>query len=198
MSSSTDEVNGEGKKQKAKANYFLLCTFYLLHFFLLLLAGCSQEQQAVELYVDAVMLTEFNENEIAVERLNSAVQLNKRFLLAYSLLGEIYQDMENYEKSAAAYEKATELNPWSFKDYFNLGRVYHIMKKFVQAVKAYVKACELNPNHLESHVNAAKCYYEIEDYNNALVYGERAEQIDSNVSELQKILGDIYELRKDY
>ncbi len=172
-----------------------LCVTSLI---VLLSAGCSQKQQAVDLYVDAVMFKELNENEMAVEKLNSAVQLNKRFSLAYSLLGEIYREMKDYENSAASYENAARLNPWSFKDYLNLGRVYRIMKKFAQAVRAYVKACELKPDHLESHVGAAKSYYEIEDYNNALVYGERAEQIDPNVSEIQKIIGDVYESKKDY
>jgi tetratricopeptide (TPR) repeat protein len=165
---------------------------------LLLSGGCGQEQRSVDLYVDAVMLKELNENEMAVEKLNSAVKLNKRFSLAYSMLGEIYQETEDYEKSAASYEKATELNPWSFKDYFNLGRVYQIRKKFTQAVKAYVKACELKPDYLEAHINAAKSYYEIKDYNSALIYGERAEKIDPNVGEIQKMLGDIYDSRKDY
>jgi tetratricopeptide (TPR) repeat protein len=166
---------------------------------LLFSAGCAREQQqAVDLYVDAVMLREFDENEMAVEKLNSAVKLDNRFSFAYSLLGEIYQETEDYEKSAASYEKATELNPWSFKDYFNLGRVYQVMKEFAQAVKAYARACELKPNHLEAHVGVAQSYYEIEDYNNALVAAVRAEQIDPDVSEIQKLLGDIYESQKDY
>lgn len=183
---------------KAKANYFLLSAFCLLIFGLSFSAGCASEQQAVDLYVDAVMLRELGESERAVEKLNSAVEANKRFSLAYSLRGEIYQEIKDYEKSAASYEKATELNPWSFKDYFNLGRVYQIMKKFAQAFKAYARACQLKPEHLDAHINAAECCYEIKDYNEALAYGRRAERIDPNVSDVQKILGDIYESQKDH
>jgi len=179
----------------AKRHTLIVClTSVILSFF----AGCSTEQQACDLYVDAVMLAELDENEKAIEKLNSAVKLNKRYSLAYSLLGELYQKIKDYEKSAASYEKATELNPWAFKDYFNLGRVYQIMEKFVQAVRAYVRACELKPDHLEAHINTAKCYYEIQDYNNALIYGQRAEKIDPDVTEIQKVLGDIYESQKDY
>ena len=108
--------------------------------------------------------------------------------------------MKNYEKNTASYEKATELNPWSFRDYFNLGRVYQLMEKFRRAAKAYVKACELTPDHLDAHTGAATSYYKIEDYNNALVYGRLAEQIDPNAGDIQKVLGDIYTygLRNDY
>jgi tetratricopeptide (TPR) repeat protein len=165
---------------------------------LLVLGGCSRQNQAVDLYVDAVMFKEFDQNERAVEKLNEAVKLNKNFSLAYSLLGEIYQEIKDYEKSAAAYETATELNPWSFKDYFNLGRVYQIMQKFAQAVKAYVRACELKPDHIQAHINAAQSFYHIEDYNSALAYGHAAEQIDPNVAEVQKVLGDVYESQSDY
>lgn len=176
--------------------------FCLTGFVLLFSASCTQQQQAqqqvINLYVDAVELTERGENEKAVEKLNSVVKLNKRFSLAYSLLGEVYQQIKDYEKSAAYYEEATKLNPWSVRDFFNLGRVYQIMKKFAQAIKAYGRACELEPNHLEAHINTAKCYYEIKDYNKALMVAARAEQIDPDVSEIQKLLGDIYESQKDY
>ncbi len=174
-----------GKPILAKAGVASLC-ICITSLIVLLASGCNQKQQAVDLYVDAVMLKELDENEMAVEKLESAIKLNKSFSLAYSLLGEIYQEIKDYEKSAASYENATRLNPWSFKDYFNLGRVYQIMKKFAQAVKAYAKACELEPDHLEAHVGAAESYYEIEDYNNALAAAEQAEQIDPNVSEIQK------------
>ncbi len=179
--------------------YFaVMGAFFVCLLGLLFSGGCGRQQQSIDLYVDAVMLKEFDENEIAVEKLNSAVKLNKRFSLAYSLLGEIYEEMEDYEASAASYEKAAELNPWSFKDYFNLGRVYKIMKKLPQSAGAYVKACQIKPGNLDAHINAARSYYEIKDYNSALVYGESAEKIDPNAGEVQKMLGDIYSSQKDY
>jgi tetratricopeptide (TPR) repeat protein len=197
MSNITITTMAQSKRQKVKVNYVLFFSCYFL-FLLLFLTGCGPEQQAADLYVDAVMLSESGEDKEAVEKLDSAVKLNKDFSPAYSLLGEIYEKMQDYEKSAASYNEATRVNPWSFDDYFSLGRVYRIMKKFAQAVKTYVRACELKPNHLEAHVNAAKSYYEIEDFNNALVYGRRAEEIEPDIVEIQKLLGDIYESKKDH
>jgi tetratricopeptide (TPR) repeat protein len=171
---------------------------YIAIFALLLTAGCASRQKAVEFYVDAVTLKEQNEPEKAVQKLNQAVKADKRFSLAQSLLGEIYEQSKQYPKAAAAYEGAARLNPWSFKDYFSLGRVYQAMKEYALAFKAYRRAAEIKPNHLEANLNAAKCSYEINDFNNAVAYGKKALQIDPNIAELQQMLGSIYDSQKDY
>lgn len=161
-------------------------------------AGCAQKQQAIDLYVDAVMLVEDGDNSKAIEKLDSAIQVNETFSLAYSLLGDIYFEINDYEKSAVSYENASDLNPWSFKDFFKLGKVNQIMKKFRDAVAAYTRACQLKPNHLEANIGAAQSYYGLADYDNALEYGRRAENIDADVSEIQKLFGDIYLSKKQY
>ncbi|MHC4220840.1 MAG: tetratricopeptide repeat protein, partial [Planctomycetota bacterium] len=169
---------------------------------LFFVTGCSSGyesgEEAIDLYVDAIMLRELNENEKALEKLEAVVEQQEDFSLAYSLMGEIYQQLKDYENSAASYEKAAELNPWSFKDNFNLGRVYQLMEKFTQAVKSYVRACTLKPYHFDAHLNAAKCYYQIEDYDGALRYSKRAEEIDSKVAEVQNLLGSVYDQKKDH
>ncbi|MFH1370842.1 MAG: tetratricopeptide repeat protein [Planctomycetota bacterium] len=165
---------------------------------LLFTAGCASRQQAVELYVDAITLKEHKENEKAVQKLNRAVEIDKNFSLAHSLLGEIYEQMKDYPQAVASYETATQLNPWSFKDYFSLGRVYQTMKEFTLAVNAYRRAAQLKPDHLEANLNSAKCLYKINDYNEALVYGKKAEQINPDISELHQLLGQIYDSQKDY
>ena len=175
----------------------IICV-WLTSLILLSCTGCQQQQQPAALYVDAVTLKEAGQDKKAVEKLKKAVKLNEHFSLAYSLLGEIYQEMEDYERSAASYEKATQTNPLSFKDYYNLGWAYQIMEKFAPAAKAYNRACELKPDHLGAHLNATLCYYEIMDYDNALIYGRRTEQISPNINKIHKLLGDIYTLHEHY
>ena len=172
---------------------FVMCLAGAMH-----LSGCVQQDRSVDLYVDAVMYKEFEQNELAIEKLNSAVQVNNRFSLAYSLLGDIYKDMQEYGKSAESYEKATEINPWSFRDYFSLGKVYYVMKKFSSAVKSYKQATEIKPDHFEANLGVARSAYQIQDYNDALTYGLKAEELNPEAVEVQKILGDIYESQKDY
>lgn len=152
----------------------------------------------VDLYVDAVTLDEAGYPNEAIDKLDTAIKKEQDFSQAYSLKGDIYQRTQQYEKSAEAYQKATELNAWSFHDFFNLGTVYQLMQKFIEAVRAYARACELQPDHLQAHISTAKCYNELQQYDQALLYAQHAEQIDPNVSELQKILGDAYEGKEDY
>lgn len=161
-------------------------------------AGCATRQQAVDFYVDAVTLRENNDNQEALRKLNKAVEIDKNFSLAHSLLGEIYEQMSNYPRAADSYENATKLNPWSFKDYFSLGRVYQTMKDFAHAVNAYRRAAQLKPDHFEANLNTAECLYQIKNYDEALAYGKKAELINPDIAELQQLLGQIYDAQKDY
>ncbi|MHC4131665.1 MAG: tetratricopeptide repeat protein [Planctomycetota bacterium] len=180
----------------------IMYSIFFASLIFLLISGCGRknayQQEPISLYVDAVQFREVNENQKAIETLNTAVQQDEDFSLAHSLLGDIYQEMEDYLNSATSYKNASQTNPWSFHDHFNLGKVYYVMEQFPQAADAYVKAVEIKPNHLGANMGAAKSYYKVPDYNSAWVYGRRAEKIDTNVSEVQKLLGDIYEAQKDY
>lgn len=159
--------------------------------------GLGKSGSPIELYVDAITMQETNKPAEAIEKLDKAIEKQEDFSLAYSLKGDIYQQMGKYGQSAQAYEKATELNAWSFHDFFNLGKVYQMMQKFAEAVRAYARACELEPEHLRAHINTAKCYEELGQYDQALVYGKRAEQINPDVPELHELLGDIYEKKSE-
>ena len=198
MAKGTGIAGSCANRQGPRLSFVLPFLSYFLPLGLLFVAGCTEQQRAVDLYIDAVMLKDLNQKELAIERLNTAVQVDNRFTRAYSLLGDLYKETGDYQKSAVSYQEATRLNPQSFNDYFNLGQVNQIMGRFAEAVKAYSKACELKPDHLDAHINTAKCYYQVKDYDSALVYSERAEQLDPNVGDIQKILGDIYESKQDY
>jgi tetratricopeptide (TPR) repeat protein len=158
---------------------------------ILFFAGCSTQPRAVSMYVDAVELREAGQNAMAVDKLNAAVKADANFTLAYSLLCEIHQEMTDYMRSAAACRRAVELNPWSFEDQFNLGWSFLMMKRPELAARAFSKACEIRPDHLAANVNAAMSYYEIGDYQRALFYGKRIEQIDPNTEGIQDFISDV-------
>jgi len=159
--------------------------------------GFGRGGDPIDFYVNAITMQEMGKPEEAIENLDMAIEKQEDFSLAYSLKGDIYQQMDEFGKSAEAYQKATELNSWSFHDFFNLGKVYQIMEKIAEAVKAYVRACDLEPDHLQAHINTAKCYSELGQYEQALIYGKQAQQINPDMPELHEILGDIYQKKDD-
>jgi len=75
---------------------------------ILLSAGCGKQQEqisenhakAIALYVDATMLNDLDERDKAIRKLDLAIELDPEFALAYSLRADIYQEVEQYEKSA--------------------------------------------------------------------------------------------------
>ncbi len=158
----------------------------------------ASQEQAVSMYVDAMMLNDLNEREQAIRKLNLALELDPKFSLAYSLKGDILQGMEKYEDSANAYEQATIHDPWSFKDFFNLGNVCRVIKQWTRAAKAYVSACKLDPQHYPAHLSAAQCYYELKAYDNSLAYAEKAKVLDPNRADPELLLGDLFEVQKDH
>ena len=83
---------------------------------IIFLSGCHRGNRARDLYIDAVMHAELQENEEAIAKLNSAVQLNKKYSLAYSLLGDIYMEIREYEKSVIKTKKFSDIL-FKFKGY---------------------------------------------------------------------------------
>ena len=171
-------------------------------------AGCEQQEQrgpqqqtqtqAVGLYVDAMVHQEAEEWDQAIQKLIAAIELYPEFTMAYSLQGDIYRQITDFEKSADAYEIAAQMDPWSFKDFFNLGKVCRIMEKFVRAVRAFLRACELGPDHFEAHLNAAQVFFALKDYDQAMAFSQMAKQIDPNRSDPEHLIGNIHEAGENH
>ena len=79
--------------------------------------GCENPNNALDLYLDGILLTEYDDDVEAVHKLEAAVKADKKFWYAWSVLGGVYEKMEDYPRSVAAYEKATAINPDSLKDF---------------------------------------------------------------------------------
>jgi tetratricopeptide (TPR) repeat protein len=158
----------------------------------------EQRQQAVSLYVDAVMLNEINEYAAAIRKLELATELDRNFAVAFSMKGDLYQAEQKYDKSADAYERAATLDPWSFKDFFNLGKVSQILKQFTRAANAYVAAAKLDPQHYGAQIGAAQSYFELKDFEQSHQYAQKAKEIDPSQADPELLLGDIFEEQKEH
>ncbi len=164
-----------------------------------LLGGCaSKEEQAVDLYLDGVMLREMGQNKLAIEKLEQVVKLNERFTLAYSELGKAYQGVGDLDKAGAVLKKATTMDPTSFPDHMDLAKVYEKQERHILAGMVYEKAGELKPEDFDAQLGAAKCFLKAQRPAKALSHCEAARNIDKTSREAAVLLAQIYEGQNDY
>lgn len=172
--------------------------------FLVVTAGCQEQSkkadqdQAVDFYVEAAMLNDLQEWDNALKMLDQAIEMSPEFAMAYSLKGDVYQNQENYEKSAESYEIATTFDPYSIKDYLNLGKVYRILKEFAKSTAAYVRAAEIEPTNYQANYGAAQSYYLLRDWDNTIRHSVAASRLDASAADPLSLMGDAFEEKKDH
>lgn len=93
---------------------------------------------------------------------------------AYHLLGCIYADQGEYEKSAEPLEKALKYDSLLFDAYFRLGIVYIKLEKPKEAIASLKKTVFLNPNFALAHFYLANLYRDFKEDNKALREYENA------------------------
>ena len=165
---------------------------------LCLLLGCSNSERTTDMYLDAVMLREFGQDELAIEKLEAVIEADPEFALAYAELGKAYQVTGRREDAAQAFKRAVHLDPWSLDGYLNLAKAYEDLEEFTGAAQAYARAGELDTKSLKAQVGAADCYLKAGQTVRALAHAKTARKMDERSREVLLVLGRIYEAQKDY
>jgi len=127
-----------------------------------------------------------------------AIELNPDYSDAYSNLGNVYYDQENYAGAIKYYNKAIEINPDFSKAYYNLGIVYRNQGNYSDAIKCYKKAIELNPSYSAAYSNLGNVYDDQENYAAAIKYYNKAIEINPDCSEAYFNLGIVYHKQGNY
>ena len=85
----------------------------------------TTNRRAIELYQKATESYEKYDNESAIKYLEQSVEKDSKFIEAYLMLSQIYQEMRLIDKAIDAANKAIALNPDFFPNiYFNLGNLF--------------------------------------------------------------------------
>jgi outer membrane protein OmpA-like peptidoglycan-associated protein/tetratricopeptide (TPR) repeat protein len=107
----------------------------------------SGNPAAIRAFEQAVHYYDERANDKALEALNTAIGKDPSFVEAYTLRGNVYDDMRKFDLSAESYKKAIELKPDFFiNTYFSLGNAefrtgrYEESKAHLQTYTASVKA----------------------------------------------------------
>ena len=98
---------------------------------------------------------QFSEGEKA---LLSARNLAPQVSQIYFSLGNLYQDMELFNKSLESYKSYLSLAGEDWKGPFQIGNVFSKLGRFKKAIKEYKKSKKLNPKHTQTLTNLGNAY----------------------------------------
>jgi tetratricopeptide (TPR) repeat protein len=92
--------------------------------------------------------------EVAVELLGKAIEVDPQFVVAQYALGVAHQALGNRWKAAAQFRASTQLDPAYPEPYKALGDLFLTAPRrlFDQAIEAYTKAIEIRPFYAEAYV----------------------------------------------
>lgn len=99
----------------------------------------------------------------------------------YTCLGNAYSELEEFEKSIAAHQRAIEINPDFHKAWVNLGVVYRRCDQFDDAERCYKKALELQPDYPALHASLGALYVFQGKYDEAVGHLEKAVALDKQL-----------------
>jgi tetratricopeptide (TPR) repeat protein len=88
-----------------------------------------------------------------VAALELEVAQNPANVTAWTQLGNLYFDSNEYDRAIMAYKKALELNPQNADVWTDMGVMYRRKGQPAEAIKAFDKAIEINPRHEISRFN---------------------------------------------
>jgi len=122
---------------------------FLLIIFLILIVFCAFAQsgklsvtnkKAIELYNRAIESYERYDYETAVKWLIESVQKEPKFIEAYLLLSQVFEEMHDIDNAIATANKAIAINPDFYTGiYFNLGNYYLYKGEYDNAIKSFDK-----------------------------------------------------------
>jgi tetratricopeptide (TPR) repeat protein len=116
------------------------------------------------------------------EALNLAIQLEDYLLqsVAYSGRGDIYDDLEQYEKALTDYDQAIQLDPNNAYAFYNRGITYHKLDQYEKALADFDRAIKLDPDDARAFYYRSNVYHDLGWYEKALADYDQAIQLDPN------------------
>jgi len=144
-------------------------------------ARTNEHQKAAEDYDRALVFDEKDEelyyfsgrewhlhgnNQFALMRLTTAINMKKNFEEAYTVRQAVYKEMEEYEKALEDCLECLRLND-DEQAYYNLAKVYEKLGMDPEAEEAYKMSLQKNRRVVETHFSYAQLLFRLEKYDEA-------------------------------
>jgi len=148
-----------------------------------------QPGNAVALYLLARIAPEPAEK---LKLLKEAIAVDPKLSWAQYALGHVYENLDQWAESEAAFARAIELRPNWAECHNALGFCYMQQGKDEQAEAAFKKALSLNPRFADALVNMGALALRRKAYDQAIDYSQKALEIDKGNWSAHNNLGKAY------
>ncbi|KAJ2760627.1 anaphase-promoting complex component apc8, partial [Coemansia nantahalensis] len=98
------------------------------------------------------------EHEKAVGYFQRALQLDGRYLAAWTLMGHEYIEMKNTVAAVDAYRHAVEVDERDYRAWYGLGQTYELLNMAHYACSYYMRAAALRPYDSRMWCALGSCY----------------------------------------
>lgn len=127
-----------------------------------LLDGLPASEKNEEVLLVLSNIAEENKNDnLAIQNLNKALNINNTYYKAYYNLGCIFAKKKSYLLASNNFELAIKHNKTFASAYYNLACCQIMQKNYEFAKKNLIKAIELEPKNKDFYYNLALCYKEL-------------------------------------
>ena len=103
-------------------------------------------------------------NDLAESLLRTAILTGSNDPIAFSTLGIIYKQKNDFSSSLKYYELAIDIEPDNSSHHYNLGLLYQSMSNNGMAIKSFLSAYQLSPNDIDIIIQLCKHYTLSKDY----------------------------------
>jgi len=122
----------------------------------------------------SLILRDSQQPKLALEAASKAEVLNVDSPELYTLLGDLYQQVGQYEKSNAYLKKAIQISPNNGETYFYQAEIAAKMADTTTALGLYQKTLALKPSFLPGYLKLIQVHTNLKQYDLALFYSVEA------------------------
>ena len=156
-----------------------------------------QPNNAMVLNLLGVMAHQMGDNQLGVELLTRAIDIDPAAPSFHNNLGGVYDAMGRLEDAAECYREAIRMQPGYADSHYNLGTVLFRLDRKEEAVASFNKAIDVDPGLFKAHNNLGGALTELSDYDGAIEHFQRAIEIEPDHSAALSNLGNAYMGRGD-
>lgn len=128
----------------------------------------------------------------AIQYFKRALQLDRNFTSAYTLMGHEYVEWKQTGLAMESYRKAVSIDPKDYRAWYGLGQTYEILHMNLYSLHYYKTAVSLRPYDARMWCALGMAFHNIGETDNAIKSYERALQQDESEGIATEKLAGLY------